>query len=149
VLSIIQVTNINNKGKMTSYFNFDIDGTFNMKFNFTGDINVSHFYTALTCTSPNFLWITFPEYKQITANADTPITGNLGEIIQYDSTNKLELTIRHSMCNTRYNKTLGRFITQNSNYSKYYYEAVGNNDGTQVNIKSLMFEKALDFNSRQ
>ena len=65
-LRITQFTNINNKAKMSSTFDFDIDGTLNMQFGlYENTINATDIYTSLTCTYSDFEKINYPTYKHI------------------------------------------------------------------------------------
>ena len=143
--SIRQQTNINNKAIMTSKFDFNTDGTLNMIFGLDENhINAKNIYTALTCTNSSFQFLSYPNIKAINLTSNTNISLQNGYIIQYDSTNKIELGIRFTMFNNFYN-TLGTYITNNTNYSKFYYGIV-TNYSTGINIPSLTFAKALDFN---
>lgn len=143
-LKIIQQTNINNKAKMTSIFDFNIDGTLNMNFGLNNNtIKASNIYTSLTCTSPDFKSISYPEIKGISVNDNTNIKVQNGYVEQSTDDLTRKLGIRFTMYNNFYN-TLGVYILNNTNYSKLYYGAIaGYNDG--VIIPNLTFSKALDF----
>lgn len=143
-LKIIQQTNINNKAKMTSIFDFNIDGTLNMNFGLNNNtIKASNIYTSLTCTSPDFTAISYPEIKGISLNDNTNIKVQNGYVEQSTSDLTRKLGIRFTMFNNFYN-LLGVYVLNNTNYSKLYYGAVaGYNDG--VIIPNLTFSKALDF----
>lgn len=144
--NIEQYTNLNNKGKMYSNFDFNNDGTLCMMFSFDGNIKCYDFYTALTCTCKTFSDIEYPIKKTTSIDTDTNINVNFGEIIQKDSSNKMKLGIRHTYFDNLFNNK-GSFVRNNSNYCKYYYGAVnGMGDiNKPVTIKNLMFEKSLDF----
>lgn len=142
-----QQTKINNKATMTTTYGFDVDGTMEMKFGLTDcTINMQNFYTALTCTGTNFLFTTYPNIIGINQNNNTYYPSVMGEIIQYDSNNTIEVGIRYTQFN-RYlssGPTKDPYILHNANYAKFYYGPVVN-ASTPVNIKNLCFEKGLDF----
>ena len=141
---IIQKTKINNKATMTSIFDFNIDGTINMNFGLTDNtIKATDIYTALTCTSTNFTFITYPNIIGINQNDNTTLQVQNGYIEQYSKDYDMKLGIRYNIFNNEYN-TLGHYIIHNINYAKFYYGAVaGYNEG--IVIPNLTFSKALDF----
>ena len=143
-LRIVQKTKINNKATMTSIFDFNVDGTINMNFGLTDNtIKATDIYTALTCTSPNFTFITYPNIMGINQNADTTLQIQNGYIEQYSKDYDMKLGIRYNIFNNEYN-TKGHYITHNNTYAKFYYGPVtGYDDG--VVIPNLTFSKALDF----
>lgn len=141
---IIQKTNINNKATMTSIFDFNIDGTINMNFGLTGNtIKATDIYTALTCASTKFTFLTYPNIININQNANTNLEIQNGYVEQYSNEFNMKLGIRYNIFNNKYN-TLGTYITHNKNYAKFYYGVVtGYNEG--IIIPNLTFSKALDF----
>ena len=141
---ILQKTKINKKATMTSIFDFNVDGTINMNFGLTDNtIKATDIYTALTCTSTNFIFLTYPNIIGINQNADTVVSIQNGYIEQYSKDYDMKLGIRYNIFSNMYNK-MGHFITHNSNYAKFYYGAVaGYNEG--IVIPNLTFSKALDF----
>ena len=143
-MRIVQKTKINNKATMTSIFDFNVDGTINMNFGLTDNtIKANDIYTALTCTSPNFTFITYPNIMGINQNADTTLQIQNGYIEQYSKDYDMKLGIRYNIFNNEYN-TKGHYITHNNTYAKFYYGPVtGYEDG--IVIPNLTFSKALDF----
>ena len=143
-LRIVQKTNINNKAEMLSIFDFNTDGTINMKFGLSNNsIIATDIYTALTCTSKDFKYISYPNIVKITENGDTKMDIQNGYIEQYSSDYDMKLGIRYSIFNNTYN-TKGTYITHNASFAKFYYGVVaGYLNG--VNIPNLTFSKSLDF----
>ena len=141
---IIQKTKINNKATMTSIFDFNIDGTINMNFGLTDNtIKATDIYTALTCTSTDFAFLSYPNITGINQNANTNLEIQNGYVEQYSNKFNMKLGIRYNIFNNKYN-TLGTYITHNQNYAKFYYGVVtGYNEG--IIIPNLTFSKALDF----
>ena len=143
-MRIIQKTNINDKATMTSIFDFNVDGTINMNFGLTNNtIKATDIYTALTCTSPNFIFITYPNIIGINENDNTTLQIQNGYIEQYSRDYDMKLGIRYNIFNNEYN-TKGHYITHNINYAKFYYGPVSGYDNGIV-IPNLTFSKALDF----
>ncbi|KQC91371.1 hypothetical protein AM596_15180 [Clostridium perfringens CP4] len=141
---INQITNINDKAKMTSIFDFDIDGTLNMNFGLSeNSIKAKDIYTSLTCTHPDFKFISYPILKATTENGNTNLEIQNGYVEQYSNDFSRKLGIRYTMFNNFYNK-LGTYIFSNNNYSKVYYGIVsGYSEG--VVLPSVTFSKSLDF----
>ena len=141
---IIQKTKINNKATMTSIFDFNIDGTINMNFALTDNtIKATDIYTALTCTSTDFAFLSYPNIIGINQNANTNLEIQNGYVEQYSNEFNMKLGIRYNIFNNKYN-TLGTYITHNQNYAKFYYGVItGYNEG--IIIPNLTFSKALDF----
>ena len=145
-LTIHQVTDINGKGTMVSFFDFNTDGTMTMKFGFNGDINCDYFYTALTCTHKNFNEITYPISKDLTndSNGDYLVPLSFGEVTQKNTTENISLNIRFTSFNRLFiDSNKPSLVRKDNSYNKYYYGAVMNIPGS--NIKNIQFEKALDF----
>ena len=151
-LKLRQLTNINNKGRMLSIFDFDTDGTLQMNFSFfDGSIVAETFYTALTTTHVSFNMVEYPRYENIPTNGSNVYLRNSeGYVIQRNSANGLSLGNRFTLFGDRYIpnklKTAG-WIYNDANYYKklYYGYADGYADG--VLIESLQFRKSLDFMS--
>lgn len=143
-ITLLQRTNINSKGKMTSILKFDKDETIDMDFGFNGDINVTGFYTALTCATKTFKNTIYPVALTVIDDSDTKINAN-GMVKQIDYTNFLELTIRYTDFNKLNNLSYKRpFIRSSQYWNKFYYGAViESNDGK--NIHDLCFQKSMDF----
>lgn len=144
-----QRTKLLGQTKMTTIFNFDIDGTVEMKFGMSeNNIKTSYFYTALTCTSPLFTHLYYPYYESVLDNVNTSSLYTInnaidGMISQYDVNNKLELISRYTQFNN-YHSPLGNQIWCSSNYNKHYYGVIrGFNEG--ITINKLSWSKGLDF----
>ena len=146
---ICQKTNLDNRATMISFFNFDIDGTIEMKFNLVDNtIRMSTLYTCLTCTRPSFDYLIYPSYKPVADNVDDEgymgVEGVVdGQISQYDSTNKIELTSRFTQFDSGY-MIIGNRIWSTANYNKHYYAVVNNYNGGVI-IPNLTWSKGLDF----
>ncbi|WP_203289856.1 hypothetical protein [Metabacillus sp. cB07] len=147
---LMQKTNLNNKGNMTSVFDFSTDGSMEMKFGLSNcTINTVNFYTALTCTHKDFLHVVFPEIASITTNANNYFRQAMGEITQRNSAELLDLNIRYTTFNRyRGDSRINPYVTQNVDYSKFYYGVVAG-DASPINIQSLTFAKGLDFSVRK
>ena len=143
---IYQQTNLaNNKAKMVSIFNFDNDGTLDMDFNYyDGQVNLSTFYTALTCTNVNFNYVFYPIFKNLgttPTNTDIALPATEGKVSQVNSSDKLQLDIRFTKFNnSRYNR--GCVIADNDAYRKLYYGPI---HGKSYLLENLTFSKSLDF----
>ena len=146
---IQQLTNINNKGKMLSIFDFDVDGTMQMDFSFyDGSIIAENFFTALTSTSADMNFVRYPTYEPLpTDQINVHLKGREGSVIQYNSNKGLSLGIRYTLFGGRFNppdKQFGWIYNHPTIYKKFYYGLVQDNtDGVLVN--NLQFRKALDF----
>lgn len=145
-----QVTNINNKGKMTSMLDFDTDGTLQMSFGFNdGTINVETFYTGLATSHIGMDYVRYPRYEQLPpAPQNVYIEGNEGHVIQRNSTRNISIGHRFTLFGDRYitnkRKRSGWIFNSATLYKKFYYGyAEEYKDGVVVN--SLQFKKALDF----
>ena len=139
---IYQDTNLNNKAKMTSIFDFNTDGSINMNYSLYDNImNTSTIYTALTCTHKDFDLITYPYIGSVTG--DNTLNVNNGYVEQYSNDSYLKLGIRFTMFDNVYNG-IKPFIRCNDNYSKFYYGILSENDKS-FNIPNLTFSKGLDF----
>lgn len=142
---IYQRTNLaNDGGKMVSIFSFNVDGTIDMDFGYSeGTINVSNFYTALTCTHTNFQYLFYPFYKYF----GTPLNEFFnfqtteGKISQVNSIDGLQLDIRFTKFNESKNSR-GCSIADNVAYRKFYYGVVY---GKPTIVKNVSFSKSLDF----
>ena len=151
-LKLRQLTNINNKGRMLSIFDFDTDGTLQMNFSFfDGSIVAETFYTALATTHVGFNMVEYPRYENIpTDGSNVYLRNSEGYVIQRNSAKGLSLGSRFTLFGDRYIpnklKTAG-WIYNDANYYKklYYGYADGYADG--VLIESLQFRKSLDFMS--
>lgn len=144
---IIQKTNLNNKGYMTSIFDFNTDGTWEMKCGLSECvINTVNFYTGLTCTHKDFLHVVYPEISSLTTNSNNYFKQTMGEITQRNVSELLDLNIRFTTFN-RYigDSRIDPYIYQDEdNYSKFYYGVVAG-ASSPINIKGLTFAKGLDF----
>ncbi|MGG3773094.1 hypothetical protein [Heyndrickxia faecalis] len=148
---IWQKTNINNKAKMTSIFDFNTDGSVEMKFGLSNcSIVMENFYTALTCTHTGFQHISYPDIVQLTSNVDNYFDYAMGEITQYNAADSLDLNIRYTTF-PRYlgDSRINPYITLNSSYAKFYYGVIAGSVNAPFNIKNLTFAKGLDFSIRK
>lgn len=146
---IMQVTNINSKGKMLSIYNFDIDGTVEMDFSFyDGTINVNNFFTALTATHVDFGYVKYPRYETLPAGT-TPLyfSANDGHIQQYNQTANLTLGIRFTRFLSDYQATSKKngWIYNDATYYKKFYYGYADEYSGSVLVSNLQFKKALDF----
>lgn len=147
---IQQLTNINNKGKMLSVFDFDTDGTMQMSFSFyEGAIKAKTFYTCLATTHPSFTSLRYPLYQDL-PSAPTPlyILPNEGHVIQSNFAKNMSLGHRFSKFDTAYIvnplQKHGWIYNHATYYKKLYYGFVEGYDAGLL-INSLQFKKALDF----
>lgn len=143
---IIQRTNIDNQADMLSEFNFDIDGTLEMSFGFyNSTMRLKTFYTALTCTSTAFNYVSYPFLQPLPAPNNEIISFPVTEGVfkQMNMTDKTELTIRYTKFN-ELNNNRRSAIKNQTNYRKFYYGPVQSNKA--VPIETLSFSKGLDFN---
>ena len=141
---IIQQTNINNKAKMMSIFDFNQNGTINMSFALSENtIKARDIYTQMVCSDPNFLTLIYPVLKPITPNGETSFKNTIGNVVQKNVTTGDKITIRHDMFTNTYN-TKGSFVVQDSSNSKVYYGVVSNYM-TGVVIENINFNKSIDF----
>ncbi len=143
---IYQRTNLaNGGGKMVSIFSFNVDGTIDMDFGYSeGTINLSNFYTALTCTNTNFRYLFYPFYKSfgVTPSNDYfNFQTTEGKISQVNSIDGLQLDIRFTKFNESKNSR-GCSIADNVAYRKFYYGVVY---GKPTIVKNVSFSKSLDF----
>jgi hypothetical protein len=146
---IYQQTSLaNGKAKMVSKFDFNTDGTIEMDFGYyDGQVNLGTFYTALTCTSVNFNYLFYPRYYYF-GNTPTntyytfPVTE--GRISQVSSTDVLQLDIRFTKFNNRYDSR-GPTIADNDAYRKFYYGPIYGQSSNPVKLTALTFSKGLDF----
>ena len=145
---IEQRTSLANGGaKMTSVFSFDTDGTIDMDFGYTGTIEVSNFYTALTNGNSKFTELTYPVYKVFSttaSGADYRIPLSEGKITQLNSSEALGMTIRFTKFNNRFTSRKA-VILDSSYYKKFYYGILY---GTPKVIPALTFSKSIDFTLR-
>ena len=143
---IIQRTNIDDQAEMLSEFNFDIDGTLEMNFGFyNSTMRLKTFYTALTCTSAAFNYVSYPFLQPLPAPNNEIISFPVTEGVfkQMNMTDKTELTIRYTKFN-ELNNNRRSAIKNQTNYRKFYYGPVQSNKA--VPIETLSFSKGLDFN---
>lgn len=143
-LTIEQLTNINNKGKMLSNFIFDTDSALDMSFNyFDGNINSDMFYTALTCNSKLLDTIKNPG-NYILESGNNYLAKNNGLVECASSTSKLKLDILYSKFGNLYqdtNNKNGR-VENVQYYNKFYYGII-DNLGNPTTIDNLQFRKIL------
>jgi hypothetical protein len=143
-LTISQRTNLINKAKMLSNWNFDVDGTFNMSFGlYDNTMNIDLMYTSLTCTHVDFLYITYPKTFQVVDGIGNEFDIVEGKVTQRSASRGAELTVRF----TKFNDFLSdKRVTVNSNssYNKLYYSPISQISGGVV-VPNLSFEKSLDF----
>lgn len=146
-----QKTKINNKATMVTTYDFNTDGTMEMKFALTDNtINMSNFYTALTCTGTTFNFISYPNIQAINLNTTNVFPNIMGEVVQYDASSLIELGIRYTQFNRYLSTSENRnpYILHNASYAKFYYGPIVAST-TPTIIKNLCFEKGLDFTVRQ
>lgn len=144
---IYQQTSLaNGKAKMVSEFDFNTDGTLEMDFGyFNGTVNLSTFYTALTCTSTPFSYIFHPVFHNLPptpTNTAFSVETTEGKVSQVSSTDLLQLDIRFTKFNNHHDRR-GVVIADNAAYRKLYYGPIYGTVG--VPLKSLSFSKGLDF----
>src|SRR5690625_3459525 len=145
-LKIQQETSLIDKATMFSEFDFNIDGTIEMKFGlYDSSIPLRSIYTALTSTNENFDYVLYPSLKRLPVpnNENIETLMNEGMIVQYHAQHGLELVTRYTRFNELKNarKTV---IWNRDNYRKFYSAPVSNQD-TPVLISNLSFSKGLDF----
>ena len=145
-LYLVQITNINNKGKMYSKLDFTKNGMVDMQFSFyNGNINTRSFFTGLTCVSTDMNYLKNP--KNTTIADDIYLTENGGHVT-YSSNKNMGLDILYS-------KFYPKFITENrkngwikhdNNYNKFYYGCVDyqGNSNQPVNINNVQFRKVIN-----
>lgn len=145
-LYLVQITNINNKGKMYSKLDFTKNGMVDMQFSFyNGNINTRSFFTGLTCVSSDMNYLKNP--KNTTIADDIYLTENGGHVT-YSSNKNMALDILFSKFYPKFispNRKNG-WIKQDNNYNKFYYGCV-DYQGTSnqpVNIKAVQFRKIIN-----
>lgn len=143
---IYQNTSLGNgKAKMISIFNFDIDGTVNMDFSYyDSSLNLSIFYTALTCTHKNFDSVYYPINHKFSEPTNQYYSLNLteGYVSQVNTTDKLQLDIRFTKFDYK-NNIRKAVIADNKAYRKFYYGVIHGKKAICIN--NLTFSKSLDF----
>ena len=141
---IMQVTNINDKGRMISIFDFNNDGCLDMNFNFKGDINTTKFFTGLTCNSKTMNVIKFPNNAGI-SDGENMLDTNNGFANFTSSTTFLSMDINYSKFPNTYMQTgyENGYVQSTEGYNKFYSYAVFN-PSTPVNVKELTFRKVLN-----
>jgi hypothetical protein len=139
---------------MISDFDFNIDGTLEMKFALIeSTIEFISAYTALTCTGPTFGYVSYPWLGALppTDGEYYTVPMNEGYIVQYDSQlTGQEIGIRFTKFNEQSNMRNHPYIWNSANYKKFYYGPLVQADesgGSKV-INNLTFSKGLDFNIR-
>jgi len=144
-LTMFQQTNLINKAKIISEFNFDTDGSLDMSFGFyENTINIEVFYTALTATNLDFKYLTYPISKQIAdLSGETEFEIVEGKITQRSASRNAEMTIRFTKFND-YLYDRKAFINATASYFKFYYGAISTIAGGST-IPNLNFSKSLDF----
>jgi len=150
---IVQKTSLlNGQAKMTSEFDFNIDGTMEMKFALTeSTIEFISMYTALTCCGPTFNYVGYPWLSSLPPTDENYYTVPLNEgyIVQYDpQLTGQEIVIRFTKFNDTKNFRGGAYIWNSSNYKKFYYGTLvqADNVGGTMLVNNLTFSKGLDFN---
>lgn len=145
--SIYQQTDLaSGKAKMVSEFDFNTDGSIEMDFGYyQGTVNLSTFYTALTCTSTPFSYIFHPAFLNFgntPSNEIFPIDTTEGKVSQVNPVDVLQLDIRFTKFNSRHD-IRGVAIADNNAYRKLYYGPIYGSKGFV--LSSLSFSKGLDF----
>jgi hypothetical protein len=146
---IYQQTSLaNGKAKMVSKFDFNTDGTIEMDFGYyDGQVNLSVFYTALTCTNVSFEYLFYPQYKYfgtVPTNGYYSFPVTEGRISQVSAADTLQLDIRFTKFNNRYDSR-GPTIADNAAYRKFYYGPVYGQSSKPVLLSAVSFSKGLDF----
>lgn len=149
-IQIFQKTDLISKIKMQSIFDFNLDGTINMKFSYTPyvDVLLNAFCTALTCTHNSFDHVFLPKYISFgntPLNTDVFIPLTEGFVRQVNSIDKLQMDIRFTKFHENNNKK-GAYILDHAYYRKFYYNVIINQKN--VLIPTLQFSKSLDFSVR-
>lgn len=146
-IDIYQVTDLaDSKAEMVSKFSFGENGTFDMIFGYNGTVDLSTFYTALTCTDVGFNYVFYPTYKNL---GTTPSGDDIllpmceGLVSQVNSSSALQLDIRFTKWNNAYNQQQCK-ISDVQAYRKFYYGIVYGNSNHRV-ITNANFSKSLDF----
>lgn len=147
---IYQKTDLIQKAKMHSIFDFSTDGTIEMKFSFKvyGDLLLNAFCTALTCTDTKFSYLFMPHLEDlggVASGNEIKIPLSEGYIRQVNPTDKMQLDIRFTKFH-EYNNAKGAYLLDHSYYRKFYYNVVTNVKNCE--IPTLQFSKALDFSIR-
>ena len=145
-LKIYQQTDLgNNNGKMISVLSFNNDGTLDMDFSYyDGKLNLSTFYTALTCTDVGFRYIFNPIYKNLGSSPTNTFINlplSYGYVSQVNPESGLQLDIRFTKFNNSQD-TRGCVVADNDAYRKLYYGLIY---GKKYLIENLSFSKSLDF----
>lgn len=145
----VQITNLNNKGTMISYFDFNIDGTIEMDFSLQDcSIKTTDFYTALTCGHISLNYIMLPIYATLTGTGKkVNIKEDNGHIVQYAGTGTYEMHIRYSKFISAYD-VYGSYVLDHASFYKKFYQGIVTNYETGVVIPNLSFSKGLDFYKR-
>ena len=144
---IEQVTNINNKGKMFSNFNFDNDGLLDMNFDFyDGNIKSNQFYTALTCNDKSFDIVKNPNNTVLPENDRTYLKNNNGLVMFRGNSTNSKLNIYYSKFNNNYIEDLLKngWVENVQYYNKFYFGVIDevNNEGTILN--NIQFRKIIE-----
>lgn len=140
---------VNDKGKMYSLFDFDVDGTMLMDMSFyDGSIVAENFYTALTSYHIGLNWVRYPVYEALPASpTNKHLKGSEGHVIQFNSVQGLSLGNRYTLFGDRFNpetKKFGWVLNHGSLYKKFYYGIV-QDQSEGVLVENVQFKKALDF----
>ena len=141
---LLQVTNLNNKGKMISLLNFNQDGQMDMNFNFyNGNVNVKNFYTGLTCNSKLMDIIKYPNNVMV-REGNTNLLPNDGCALFSSSSTTLKMFIGFSKFLNEHieeGKENG-WVSNHTNYNKFYFGAIDNPENP-VHVENLAFRKTL------
>jgi hypothetical protein len=145
-LRMVQRTKLISKANMVTEYDFNIDGTVEMKFGlYNSTINFKSIYTALTCTNSSFSHVSYPKYLSLPSpnEEDIEIPSNEGIITQHNELEGLDLTIRFTKFNELKNARKA-VILNNSNYRKFYYGVIVY-QYPAIPVQHLSFSKGLDF----
>ena len=152
-LALKQITVLIERAYMHSNMNFNTDGTLQMDFSyqmFVGDnIPFRDFWTALTCTDPNFTILRQPVYQVAGSSTGHRFFKSTdGYVIQETNSGLQELHSRFTRFNNEFIGTSeASSVSYQSGYNKHYYAPIRNyrNDSRPIAPDTLQFSKGLDF----
>ena len=127
---ILQVTNLNNKARMLSIFDFNNDGIVDMSFNFHGDVNTNKFFTGLTSNSLDMDLIKYPNNAAITSGENMVFKNN-GLVNFASNTCNLKMDINYAKFPNTYiqNGYENGYVNATTGYNKFYSYAIFNPGG--------------------
>lgn len=132
---------------------FNTDGTVHMTnsyqvMNNKTPIPFTDFWTALTCTSPDFTLIRQPVYNNLRneTQGHKYFKSTEGLVIQETPDGSQELHSRFTRFNNEYvGAQEANSVSVQNQYNKHYYAPIRNNTSKTIAPEVLQFTKALDF----